>query len=231
MFVAALAVLAIGQDVYAGRASTASTASEPAVSVTVDILPGYRYQDDAAGTYYDFIADRTRRSMLNEGTGSLVYSFSFWRSSAYPDPIVRYETLVLDAPVPGGGASQTHVLQSRLVTNHLVLARPLSSQYASMTAMPVGASALTNAQLNMDYYGSVEGNVKIASLVFGAGVNDTKLSGSGTSKVKVTRTSDTQWIVEIAPGSIGRLYTPNGVKKVNAGLYYFDGVLVLNVQP
>ncbi len=90
-----------------------------------------------------------------------------------------------------------------------------------MTSMAVGSTELTNAEFRTVCGG------KFFALIYGGGVSLTRVSGSGTSQLSVTRDSLTQWTVRLPSGSIGRLYERSGKNYSNKGLYYFSAEIVL----
>jgi hypothetical protein len=205
----------------AATTTTISAKSKPPaatpVPVTVEILPGYRYQSDGLGLYYDLVGDLTRRSVLDyNGAG-----FDFFRTNNYtPDPSTRKEIINLDLPVPGGGATQTYTFDSNGIIHHLQTPTKISN-------LAVGASLPVSLQFGADTEpGGVHPQAS-ALLICGSGL---AAGGTGTNQAVATRTSSTQWQITLPLGSICRLWLPSGNQKVNAGLYYFDADVILTVQ-
>ena len=102
------------------------------------------------------------------------------------------------------------------------VSKPMTAGLSTFTDMTVGLSVSPDSAevrfCNSDcteYY----------SLVFGAEsvfYPKLKIDGAGTTKMTVTRTSDTSWAIVFPAKSIGRLWRRSGTL-TDLGLYYYEG--------
>lgn len=150
-------------------------------------------------------------------------SFDFCMNWPFKIPPAPTRTVEhhLTAPVPGGGGTSLGVFTSP-ISNDLVISKPVTASVNTFTDMAVGSSVSPDSAevrfCNSDcteYY----------SLIFGAEsvwYPELKINGAGTTKVTVTRTSDTSWAIIFPAKSIGRLWKRSG-KLTDLGLYYYEG--------
>lgn len=127
----------------------------------------------------------------------------------------------LTVPVPGGGGASQGVFKNP-AGNDLVISKPMTASVSTFTDMTVGVSVSPDsAEVRFcnsdctDYY----------SLIFGAEsvfYPKLKIDGAGTTKVTVTRTSDTSWAIIFPAKSIGRFWRRSGTL-TDLGLYYYEG--------
>lgn len=150
-------------------------------------------------------------------------SFDFCMNWPFKIPPVPTRTVEhhLTAPVPGGGGTSLGVFTSPM-GNDLVISKPMTASVKTFTDIVVGSFVSPDSAevrfCNPDcseYY----------SLVFGAEsvwYPNLKITGAGTTKVTVTRTSNTSWAIIFPAKSIGRLWRRSG-KLTDLGLYYYEG--------
>jgi hypothetical protein len=96
-------------------------------------------------------------------------------------------------------------------------------QQHSLAEIPIGSSS-TITQLTIDFY--IKGVLHVLQIgpqpyghCYAAG---TAVYGDGTSMATVSRPDSTRWVVDLPPGSKGRLFrnAHGDASAVNLGLYY-----------
>ncbi len=135
----------------------------------------------------------------------------------------RTLTVNLDHPVPGGGGVPLGIIADG-DDNGLVTELPMvGDTVPSMLDIPVGQTR-TTAQMNVGFH--INGRFHILQMgpqPYGHCHDGPNLvNGTGTSSGTISRTSQTKWVMDLAAGSVGRLFDVQNTKRyaVDKGLYY-----------
>jgi len=212
-----------------GILTCGSASSRPADDVPLNMVVGSTGQirNDGKGPYstgVDYVGIWLEPSKWRR------MSFDFcmdWPFKIPPAPTRTVEHH-LTAPVPRGGGASLGVFTSPF-GNDLVISKPIAGSVSSFTDMAVGASVSPDSAevrfCNSDcteYY----------SIIFGVDsvwYPQLRMNGAGSTKVTVTRTSNTSWAIIFPPKSIGRLWKRSG-KLTDLGLYYYEGRVDIQMQ-
>jgi hypothetical protein len=212
-----------------GILACGNASSEPADDVPLSMVVGSTGQirNDGKGPYstgVDYVGIWLEPSKWRR------MSFGFCMNWPFKIPPAPTRTVEhhLTAPVPGGGGASLGVFTSPL-GNDLVVSKPIAGSVSSFTDIAVGASVSPDSAevrfCNSDcteYYSIIFG---VESVWF----PHLRMNGAGSTKVTVTRTSNTSWAIIFPPESIGRLWKRSG-KLTDLGLYYYEGRVDIQMQ-
>jgi len=195
---------------------------------------GYSVRSDGLGPY---ASGTSNVNLVAGGTASMLLSRP--RPGAPP----RSFSIDLSHPVPGDlGVPLGTVLVNGVISGYqpsgALYRNEIGAQWYtekdtvqhSVLEIPVGTTVET-PQIAMDFY--VDGVMHVLQVgpqpyghCMAAG---TAIYGSGTSRGTITRPLPNRWIVELPPGSIGRLFENRhgDPSAVNKGLYYISLRFVL----
>ena len=136
---------------------------------------------------------------------------------------LRKLTVNLDNPVPGGGGLPLGIVTDDNDNGLVVQWGRVGDDMKSLFNIPVGQT-VTAAQMNLGVH--IKGRFHMLQMGPQAyahchtGVN--RVHGSGTTSGTIYRASQTKWVMDLPPGSVGRLFDIYHTKEhaVDKGLYY-----------
>jgi hypothetical protein len=236
--IAIAVALPIISTVSAAQPAPQQTDREMRLNVVVSSNGNLR--NDGKGTYYtgtDFIAAWVNPTRWPHMSFDICMNWPFTRypgvdSASAPPPSGTHDnrTLVhrMMNPVPGGGGKPLGEFTGPGGGNDVALPKPLTSTVTSFTDMRIGSSlSPTSAEVRFcdvdctEYYSLIFGERS----VFGYA----KVHGVGTTQPIITRISETKWIINFPPRTIGRLWNRSG-EGADLGLYYYEGNLDIQQQ-
>jgi hypothetical protein len=144
----------------------------------------------------------------------------------------RTITIDLSRPVAGGGGVPLGIVQSHGVEVMAQWYKEADQTQHSVVEIPVGSEVKAeqaNVVFNLD---GVRHALQMGPQPLGHCFSDgSAMTGVGTSRATIRRVSETEWSVELPPGSAGRLFDihlgePNAIDR---GLYYVS--LKFDIKP
>lgn len=155
---------------------------------------------------------------------SLVETTAGLRIDLARDSVTNPRTLVvnLNHPVPGGGGVPRGVITDGDDNGLYAQWRRVGDTVQSLHSIPVGQTVAA-AMMNVLFH--IKGRFHILQMgpqPFGhCHIPVTSVNGTGTSSATIFRESATKWVMDLPPGSVGRLFdlTNTTVHAVDKGLY------------
>ena len=136
----------------------------------------------------------------------------------------------LNRPVPGGGARRLGIITDRNVSGaHGELGvhaqwKTLRDTSRTPLAIPVGATVAA-AQMNVFFHINDRFHVlQMGPQPYGHCYGLTRVQGTGTSQGTISRPAPTKWVMDLPPGSVGRLFDVSKGRNaaVDLGTYYVE---------
>ena len=200
----------------------ATTPGSPGGRLVLDGAP-YSVRSDDRGPYLHSVGNATVEA---ENAAALILT-----AMQNPDvPSLRSFRIDLTRPVPRGGGTPLGVVSIDTIESRSTYLSILAQWYTepnytlhSLLDIPVGTTVRAE-QLDVSF--AVNGVPHVLQMgpqpMWHCLSDGTTVHGEGTSRATIYRPSASQWIVDLPPGSIGRLFdvhllAPNAVDK---GLYY-----------
>jgi hypothetical protein len=206
-------------------------------------------RNDGKGTYRtgeDYVAAWVNPSRWPEMSFDICMNWPFSRypgvdAATAPAPSGTRDTRTLvhrmTDPVPQGGGRPMGVFTGPGGGNDVALPKPLTSTMTSLTDMAIGTS-LSPQSAEVRFCNS--NCSEVYSLLFGdkSVFGYPKITGAGTTRPIVSRTSETAWTISFPPRTVGRLWdrttgrfrtVPTSEDETDLGLYYYEGSLSLEI--
>ncbi len=145
-------------------------------------------------------------------------------------PQLRSLKFDLDHPVPGGGAHRLGIVNDPVGRFHAFWKRE-GNTLVTFTQIPVGQTVLSD-RIEMWVFSSGHQYVlQMGPWVMGLFSPRAGISAKGTSQARITRDSETEWVIAAPPGSVARLsnYDDTNAPR-DVGLYYFDFLVRVNTM-